>query len=296
MAGEFKLSAVVITYYPIIDNLVINIKRYIDFVDKLIIWENTPIYDREKYRVLINGYQDKIVFLGTKQNEGIAYALNRSVEWSIENKFTHILTMDQDSYWDNFEFYKQKILKFFNVSGIGIFAPVIYENQKRSFPELTYVKNAITSGSVYALDMIKEIGLFREDFFIDAVDLEYCYWAKQNGYNSVVLGDSYLKQEYGNVLKHKFLKKTYFTSNYSAFRIFHIVRNHIFLWKEYPELSGFEKKRIIQVYILRRLKEVVLFEKDKAIKVLSVFKGILYGLSGVGEKRRVESLRLLNNK
>src|SRR5450759_761467 len=183
MAGKFKLSAVVITYYPIIDNLVKNIKRYIDFVDKLIIWENTPIYDRDKYRILINGYKDKIVFLGTKQNEGIAYALNRSVEWSIENKFTHILTMDQDSYWDNFEFYKQKILKFFNVSEIGIFAPVIYENQKRSFPELTYVKDAITSGSVYDLDMIKEIGLFREDFFIDAVDLEYCYWAKQNGYN-----------------------------------------------------------------------------------------------------------------
>jgi rhamnosyltransferase len=293
MSGEFRLSAVVITYYPILDDLIINIKQFIDFVDRLIIWENTPIQDRGKYQILIPEYHNKIVFLSTNRNEGIAYALNRSIEWSIENKFTHILTMDQDSLWDNFDFFKFKIQKYNNEPGIGIFAPVIYEQNKSSFPELRYVKDVITSGAVYKLKMFEEIGLFREDFFIDAVDLEYCYWANRNGYKTAVLGDSYLKQKYGNVSEHKFLDKTYYILNYSAFRLFHIVRNHIFLWKEFPELSRFQKKRIIKVYILNRLKEILMFEKDKAGKVFSVLKGIIFGLSGIGEKKRNKPLKHL---
>ena len=293
MSGEFRLSAVVITYYPIVDDLIINIKQFIDFVDRLIIWENTPIHDRENYHILIPEYNNKIVFLGTHKNEGIAYALNRSIEWSIENKFTHILTMDQDSLWNNFEFFKQKISKYTNDPGIGIFAPVIYEQNKSSIPELSYVKDVITSGAVYKLKIFEEIGFFREDFFIDAVDLEYCYWANRNGYKTAVLGDAYLKQKYGNVSEHKFLDKKYHTLNYSAFRLFHIVRNHIFLWKEFPELSRFQKKRIIKVYILNRLKEILMFEKDKAGKVFSVLKGIIFGLSGIGEKKRNKPLKHL---
>ena len=293
MSGEFRLSAVVITYYPIVDDLIINIKQFIDFIDRLIIWENTPIHDRENYHILIPEYNNKIVFLGTHKNEGIAYALNRSIEWSIENKFTHILTMDQDSLWNNFEFFKQKISKYANDSGIGIFAPVIYEQNKISFPELSYVKDVITSGAVYKLKMFEEIGFFREDFFIDAVDLEYCYWANRNGYKTAVFGDAYLKQKYGNASEHQFFAKTYYALNYSSFRLFHIVRNHIFLWKEYPELSDFEKKRIIKVYILNRLKEVLLFEKDKTRKVFSVLKGIIFGLSGIGEKKRNKPLKHL---
>jgi rhamnosyltransferase len=286
MEGEFKFSAVVVTYYPQVEELIVNIKKFIDFVDKLIIWENTPITDRKIYHVLLPEYNDKIIFLGTNKNEGIAYALNRSTEWSIENEFSHMLTMDQDSLWDNFEFFKLQILKYSINPGIGIFAPVIYEQHKNHLPEMTIVKDAITSGSVYNLKMINEIGGFREDFFIDAVDLEFCYWANRNGFKTIVLGDSYLKQKYGNVSVHKFLSRTYQTLNYSAARLFYIVRNHIFLWKEYPELSRFQKKRILRVYILGRLKEVCMFEKDKFGKIFSVFRGILYGISGIGEHKR----------
>ena len=286
MQDDFKLSAVVITYYPREDELIQNIKQFINHVDALIIWENTPLLERENYHVVLPEFKNKIIYLGTKKNEGIAYPLNRSIEWSIKNKFTHILTMDQDSCWDNFGYYKFKISEYSNISDIGIFAPVIYEKNKRVVGDLSYVKDAITSGAVYKLKMLEEIGLFREDFFIDAVDLEYCYWAARNSYKTAVLGGAYLKQKYGKSTEHKFLNKTYRPLNYSAFRIFHIVRNHIFLWKEFPELSGFEKNRIIQVYILKRMKEIVLFEKNKIKKLFSVFKGFLFGLLGIGEVRR----------
>jgi rhamnosyltransferase len=286
MDDEFRLSAVVFIYYPEIDKLILSIRLFINHVDKLLIWENTPEGEATNYMTYLEEYKSRIILMGTRKNEGIAYALNRCVEWSLNNRYTHMLAMDQDSLWDNFEFFKNKIQKYDNDSGIGIFAPVIYEQHKSNFPEITFVNDAITSGSVYKLKMLKEIGGFREDFFIDAVDLEYCYWAKRNGYKTVVLGDSYLKQNYGNVSEHKFLNKSYLTSNYSAFRLFHIVRNHIFLWKEFPELSGFQKKRILKTYILNRLKEILLFEKDKTRKVYSIFKGIILGVCGIGETKR----------
>jgi len=286
MQNDFKLSAVVITFYPPKDELIHNIKQFINHVDTLIIWENTPDGIRESYHPALPEYNNKIIYLGTNKNEGIAYPLNRSIEWSIKNKFTHILAMDQDSCWDNFGYYKSKISEYNNIPDIGIFAPVIYEKSKRNLQDLSYVKDVITSGAVYKLKMVEEIGLFREDFFIDAVDLEYCYWAARNSYKTAVLGGAFLKQQYGKSTEHKFLNKTYRPLNYSAFRIFHIVRNHIFLWKEFPELSDFEKSRIIQVYILRRMKEIVLFEKDKINKLFSVFKGIFFGLLSIGEVRR----------
>jgi rhamnosyltransferase len=197
--------------------------------------------------------------------------------------------MDQDSLWDNFEFFRDKILKFNCTHDIGIFAPVIYEINRSYFPEISYVSDVITSGAVYRLEVFKKIGLFREDFFIDAVDLEFCYWANRNGYKTAVMGGSFLKQKYGNSSEHRFHKKIYYALNYSPFRLFHIVRNHIFLWKEYPELSKFQKERILEVYIKNRIKEIVLFEKDKARKIYSICKGIVFGLSGIGEKKRIKS-------
>ena len=63
MTDEFKLSAVVVTHYPHVDELIVNIKQFIDFVDKLIIWENTPIHERENYQILMPEYYNKIVYL-----------------------------------------------------------------------------------------------------------------------------------------------------------------------------------------------------------------------------------------
>ncbi len=286
ISESIKLVAVVITYYPDLDEVKQNIKQYIVFVDKIIIWDNTPIAQRVKQKINLPEFEEKIIYLGTEKNEGIAFAINRGIEWAIKNKYSHILTMDQDSCWDNFTFYKNHIIKFMTDQSIGIFSPVIYEQHKREFAEITFVKDAITSGSVYSIEMATKIGGVREDYFIDAVDLEYCYWAKRNGYNTVVIGNAFLKQKFGNQTARYFLNKTYYPANYSATRIFYIIRNHIFLWKEYPELSDFEKKRIVNVYIRGRIKEVILFENNKLKKLYMICKSILHGFFGIGLIRR----------
>lgn len=286
MKSEFRLCGLIITYHPDLNELQSNIQNIIDYLDKIIIWVNTPNEDTAKYFTINKKYEDRMIFLGTGKNEGIAYAINQTFKWAVENGFTHLLTMDQDSIWHNFENYRNKIIEHKVDTSIGVFSPVIFEQFKRNFPEISFVNDAITSGSVYDLQLVNKIGLFREDFFIDAVDLEYCYWARRNGYKIALLGNCFLQQKYGNDSEHKFLNRNFHTPNYSAFRVYHIIRNHIFLWKEYPELSSFEKKRILNVYIFKRLLFVWMFEKDKCNKTIAVFKGIIHGFFGIGEQKR----------
>lgn len=281
-----QLAAIVISYYPNVKDSILNIRKYIDDIDLLIIWENTPSQQRVQYRISLPEYKDKIRYFGTDKNEGIAYPINFALQWAIKNSFDFLLTMDQDSRWDNFPFYKSQIEKYISKEEIGIFSPVIYEVQKRETPELTYLRDAITSGTVYRLDMVKKIGMLREDYFIDAVDLEYCYWAKNNGWDTVKVGNAFLQQKFGNQTPVRFYKKIYHPANYTPIRIYYIIRNHIFLWSEYPNLSNFEKKRIIRVYIMGRFRDIILFENDKIKKLMALFKGILHGLLRLGLIKR----------
>ena len=97
-----KIAAVVITYFPDIKDTIANIGLYIHHVDKLIVWDNNTAAEGDKFRPEYEAYAHKIEFMGTGKNEGIAFALNRCIEWATENGYTHLLTMDQDSSFVDF--------------------------------------------------------------------------------------------------------------------------------------------------------------------------------------------------
>lgn len=272
MVEKMKLLAVVITYYPKIEQAILNIKQYIDEIDLLIIWENTPEEDRVSHYIYIPEYKDKILYQSTGKNEGIAYALNQTVYWAIDNKYTHILTMDQDSYWENFDEYKNTVAIY--LGKYKIFSPNINHviDQSESIME---IKASITSGSVYDLDLFKEIGFFREDYFIDAVDTEFSYRAFRNSYPTVCITNAHLKQQFGDPIKCYGIK----TSNYSAFRTYYIVRNHIWLWREYPDIISKELRCVILGnYIIIKMVQILLVENDKINKMKSLMKGVYKGI------------------
>ena len=116
-----KLAAVVVTFYPDINETILFIEKYIEYVDHLIIWENTPVKDYANYKIEIPDHDNKITYMGTGSNEGIGYALNRAIEWSVENNFTHLLTMDQDSCFDKNEFIDFEIDKVSLISNFKMF-------------------------------------------------------------------------------------------------------------------------------------------------------------------------------
>lgn len=278
-----KLAAIVIVYYPNIKHLKLNILSFIEGIDKLIIWDNTPVKDQSDFNVDFPEFKDKSLVFTTGQNEFIAYPLNEAINWCLDNDYSYLLSMDQDSLFENgsFKMYLNKIKlnqDFKNVIfGVNPNDQFLIQD---SFLETNWF---ITSGSIYNVNIIKKIGGFREDYQIDCVDNEICYKVKTNGYKVVVDTHCKLNQIYGAPLKSKY---GFTTSGYSPFRTYSILCNHILLWKEYPNMLDVSLKiTIIKDYLLYRFVKILLAEDKKIKKLLALFHGLIDGLKGKRQQK-----------
>lgn len=269
---EIKILAVVVTYYPNVEETQRNIQQFIEDVDSLIIWQNTPVEDIEKYKFDIANNSGKILYMGIGCNVYIASALNHAVNYGFENNFTHILTLDQDSYFEtgHFRKYVETICKYKSL--ISIFGP----NPNYSEPGISDIpvekSTLITSGNIVKLDVFKNIGLYREDYKIDCVDYEFCFRAYRNGYKSYMVNSVLLKQEFGVSKKTRL---GYYISNYSAQRLYFIARNNIKLYREYPDLVSVLTviNRIIKPFI-----KIIISEPNKISKISAILRGVINGI------------------
>lgn len=278
-----KLSVVIIVYYPHISEIHKNISEYIDLVENVIIWDNTPSDGYTTRENLFTALNPKIIYLSTGVNKGIGFALNQAVIWSLHREFTHIMTMDQDSLLKRNDFLKliESVIDLEENCNIGIISPnIINLFSKKLLPlyesETKYivVSKSITSGSVFCLNDFNRIGLFREDLFIDEVDYEFCYRAKINGLSTVIVKDSLLYQKFSEM---KYCELGFYITNYSPFRIYHIIRNAIIVRREFPEFTSSWFHFILFSIIIRSLK-ILFFEKNKIDKFRGIFLGIYDGI------------------
>lgn len=278
MGKNLKLGAVVISYDYSDEQLFENVKRYIDDVDLMIIWDNTP-QERKKLRneFWIN-QKTKTLIQTTGKNEGIGYALNRAVECAKQYECTHLLTMDQDSIWRDFSGYRRTIENDQD-KDIAIYAPTIADAESDfvfwcNKPDLY----AITSGCIFDLEMMQKIGLFNEKFFIDEVDNEYCIRTVKKGYHVKIYEDCYLYQHFGSKEGQSFWARQ--TGNYSAFRTYHQVRNRLWMWRMYPHQLNYRYHlRTLLLTILKRSIVIIAYEKDKKNKLKAIWRGIADGVT-----------------
>ena len=86
----------------------------------------------------------------------------------------------------------------------------------------------MTSGNLLNLDIFNKIGPFREDFFIDYVDNEYCLKLNTYGYRIIQIKDAFLHHNLGYQNKHSYfgLKNTT-TINYDPIRRYYSTKNRL---------------------------------------------------------------------
>lgn len=272
MNSEIKLLGIVITYFPDMDVTSHNICSYLDEVDELIVWENTPLIEREKYRINFPINSKKVTYMGVNDNVCIAHPLNKAIEYGLQNHFTHLLMMDQDSCFElnHFKRYKEIIKKNKDICFIFGSNPNYLYQPPTDKPKR--VKTLITSSTVIDLKIISKIGFFREDYKIDCVDYEFCFRAAQLGFFSYMINSVLLHQEFGKL--HKTVLG-YYTSNYPPFRLYYITKNNIKLRREYP---GFIGNREMLSRILKPTFKILLHEDNKIQKFKAIFRGVIDGL------------------
>lgn len=268
-----KIIVIVIAYKPDINILIENISQYIDFVDKVVIWENSKINDKD---AILTINKHKISFLGDGINIGIGAAINRALK-KYPN-YDYVMTMDQDSIWESFNDYWTSV-KIRN-SCNEIYGPQIIGEKIESFANQDIcVDHVITSGCIMRCSTVERIGCYNEEYFVDAVDEEICYRAKKYGCQIIQIKDGLLKQRYGKPSIRRFLWKKIAVIEYSPIRLYYSARNHIDLIKRY-QLSMKVILKLIFKYVVRPLAETLLYHKDKVDKIHLLFKGIYHGLKG----------------
>lgn len=270
------MLGIVIFYYPS-DDVWKNIASYSNSLDKLIIWDNTP---EDQSDLHVPAWVEKVVLMGVGKNVGIGKALNKAISYAIENHYDYLLTMDQDSCFvkDDFSMYL-KAIKESNIK--SIFSPNYLIHGKEWYTPIDNfieVETTMTSGSMYPVEIFSEIGSFRDDFFIDAIDTEFSLRAKKNGIATRVISHVHLIHGAGyQKRKYKFLWKTFFPNEYSPIRSYYIIRNGIITKHLYPWANW---KGFLYYWFYKRLFFVVFYEDNKWAKTKGLLYGFYHGMIG----------------
>lgn len=268
------MVGVVILYHPDTVALIENIKSYINPLDTLLVYDNSETLSKE-LEIAICAISNKVLFSHFGQNEGIAKRLNQAIEYAVQKGEKHLLMMDQDSSFQDGDFYKyaeyisNNCLP--NVAQFGVncqpdFTPISTNPEK--------VISLITSGSVLAIDCIQQIGMFDENLFIDFVDTEFSHRVINKGYVNLQFTNIVLNHSIGTRVEGRSLVtfKKSLRIIHSPIRVYYIIRNGFYLLFSNKVLTNIQKKDI---------KRTMMVVKNDFIYNPQLFKVYKYALLGV---------------
>lgn len=264
-----KLAGVVVVYNPE-DSINDCIESYIDFVEKLYVVDNSNSNNKDK---LINN--KKIDYIPNYQNLGIAAALNIAAKRAYSEKYDYILTMDQDSKFedDNLE----KLIEYTkkcDINKIGIVSPwhITKEDNEIYKEDAEEVLEVMTSGNIVNLKIWKKINGWKEYFFIDNVDIEYCMNLNKHGYKVIRYNKSKLIHNLGNITKGRILWKEVFCTNHNYIRQYYMIRNLYYLEDLYGKYFP-EQIEKMKHGAQGRIRRIIFCEKDKYRKIRNMYRG-----------------------
>lgn len=286
--GKEAICAVVVTYFPEGD-LTARLLAVRAQVGRVVVVDNGTTGPAADILGAAESALD-VEVIRNACNSGIAAALNQGVRWAQERDFSWVLTLDQDSivFPDMVESQAQALQacgfsekvavigsNFTHAVDGRVFGEV-GENSSLLFSE---VEAVITSGSLVSLSVFEEIGDFREEFFLDCVDFDYCLRARSNGFRVIMTTRVLMEHPIGHVSRHRLAWVDAGTANYTPIRQYYMTRNTIILAKEYVFKAPLWVCRSLWV----RTKSIILvcvFESGLLPKIRFLLLGVFDGILG----------------
>ena len=275
-----NICAIIVTYHPD-EEFPKRLENVLHQVDKVIIVDNhsssaclgmlEKLSSDPRVNLIIN-----------KENLGVATALNQGVKHltNYSESYSWFLSLDQDTLL--FPFMLQNLISAFNECPfnhqVGIIGSNYQEwttgkilfNSQQENQIWAEVENLPTSGCLTSMKIFQHVGNFRDDFFIDYVDTDYCLRLRDKGYRVIISPQVGMKHPLGYYKPNKcynFLFKKSMVTNYPPIRHYYWTRNGLTLVGE--RLSKNLKWSLREVYylLIRRLVTVLLFEDKKILKI-----------------------------
>lgn len=297
-AGMPTVSAIIVTRDPD-PGLLERVQALSDSVNHLVLVDNGS---GDEYLDTLRQIEMKTnaQLIWNRKNLGIAAALNAGARAAMDLNIEWILTLDQDSApaEDMLERMLESLEKQDNSGDVGIIAPRIvdievgreafflrksskwiYQRVRCSGEDLENITSVITSGALIRMRCFQNLGGFREDFFIDYVDTEFCLRAIDKGYRILVSCGAILQHQFGKRQRVRRGLLTLYPSFHSPERWYTISRNRIPMIRTYglklPHWLVYEI--VATIFITFRM---LVTEGQRLSKIRAILHGTYDGLRG----------------
>ena len=212
------ICAVIVSFNPT-ELLAKNVASLCNQVGQILIVDNGSEHTEVLDSISENQHLEKRC-LG--RNFGIAYALNKGLDYCEEKGYKLILTMDQDTILEN-----DAVYQLLRVMNKGKFSSVGFNWDGRANKN-QIVRYLITSGNLVSVDKAKEIGGFDNNLFIDSVDFDFSLRLIEAGEKLIKVAKA---KGTHNLGERQEGSRQYTT--HSAQRYYYIYRNHFYLRRKY---------------------------------------------------------------
>ncbi len=283
------LGAIIVTYHPNQD-FPHRLKRILHQVSMVLIVDNASNQKAKQMLYKEADRNNNVEIIENNKNYGIAKALNQGMQWIKKKGYHWALTLDQDTVpsvdqvMRLIDAYASAFSRYENIAIVGSNYCDINDNKlnKVRYNQKNAIiwkerKTVITSGSLISMVAFEKIGPFREDFFMDHVDHEYCLRARSKGFKIIVALKAIMEHSIGEQSEHRLIFLKIKISNHSAKRNYYRSRNGILLMREYiiKEPVFMLKMFIIK---LRTIFFICIFEKEKLKKLEYIIRGYRDGI------------------
>lgn len=280
-----RITAIVTAYHP--DELLSGVVRSaLAACEAVIVVDNTPRAPGADGPAALPGLDDpRVTVLADGSNLGLAAALNLGLA-RLPEKTEAVLLLDQDSVIPDHLI--EALAKDLDDPGVGIVGPSPvdalsgrrYETLAGRHKQLDDRDVVITSGMLIRRESLAKVpGGFREDFFVDYVDVDFCLRAKRNGVRIVRDMALEMPHSIGDVRIHRFLGKDVKVGHHAAWRHYWTVRNGVVLIREHlrhkPVWAG-----VNALFLARWITFILLFEPERRGHATAALRGLADGLTG----------------
>ncbi|HXJ44659.1 MAG TPA: glycosyltransferase [Bryobacteraceae bacterium] len=285
-----RFGLIFVLYQPS-DDFLGNLARAHAVCPNVVAVDNSPDADLRLHQSL---REQGIHVISNLNQGGLAGAYNKGAEVLLALQCELIFLLDQDSGIDASFFARMMQAASELSTDTFLIGPKIYEIElQKCMPVIPPGKRIpkpvriddqtagvfptlciISSGSAISAAAYRKLGAFREDYFIEYVDIEYSLRANSRNVPVYMNAAVTLRQTNGRIERHGKL----FTTNHAAWRRYYIARNSVHclhLYRSHWGLHWFSGLMAIQQAI-----RVLRFDSEKVAKITAIACGYLDGVLG----------------
>ena len=275
--------AVVVTYFPdegVADRLGLIRKQ----VDEVLVIDNAS--DEQAVAHLRAALQTpEVSLIQNAANLGIAAALSQGSRWAEEKGYSWVLFFDQDTIpfadmaeslagaYQDFPF-KERLAVVGSSHSPEVDVPVASTGCSWRLAE-----TVITSGSLVSVEALRTTGLFRDEFFIDAVDFEFCLRTRFLGFEIIEVTVPVMQHFIGRPQNNQIMGKSIPTHEHVPLRWYYSTRNSVVLYREYIWRNPRWVFRSIYAR-MRGMALMLIFERSRVSKLKHIARGFVDGILG----------------